>query len=282
MEQADFQMASLVSLPLAKLVINDKWNVRLDASPKGSDQDGAELLASVRENGVLQPIDVADNGDGKFRVLSGFRRVHAALVLSLPNVPAIVHADGDARRERLINLTENIARESLLPVELARGLADWAHGLPPHGRAAAAAKAFGMDPKWTARLLRCWAGAPDLIAHWQQYPHVPINKIEAVLTLDKPTQLPALLRSLKTKPKDNKSESDEGEQAEKAPKVTAKWAAIASHALALDPTVKGAFFRLGVETAAKRLSVAVPAWKVKPAKVAPTKAKKTVKRGGRK
>lgn len=80
----------------------------------------SELTASVREIGVLQPIQVRPLGDGQFELIAGERRWRAARRAGLAVVPAIVTAIDDvASVERA--LVENLHREDLTPLEEASG-----------------------------------------------------------------------------------------------------------------------------------------------------------------
>jgi ParB family transcriptional regulator, chromosome partitioning protein len=77
----------------------------------------AELAASIREVGILQPIVVRRAGQG-YEVVTGERRLRAAKLAGLATVPVVLRdsEDADLLREALI---ENIHREDLNPVELA-------------------------------------------------------------------------------------------------------------------------------------------------------------------
>ena len=70
-----------------------------------------ELAASIREVGVLQPLTVRRQ-NGQFVVVSGNRRLLAARIAGLGEVPCIVTEAGPTDRV-LIALTENLQREDL-------------------------------------------------------------------------------------------------------------------------------------------------------------------------
>jgi ParB family chromosome partitioning protein len=76
----------------------------------------AELAASIREVGILQPIVVRRTGQG-YEVVTGERRLRAAKLAGLVTVPVVLRdsEDSDLLREALI---ENIHREDLNPIEL--------------------------------------------------------------------------------------------------------------------------------------------------------------------
>ena len=83
-----------------------------------SEAELAELAASIREHGVLQPIVVRPEGEG-FQVIAGERRLRACQHVGLATVPAIVR-DADDTQMLELALVENIQRTDLNPMELAR------------------------------------------------------------------------------------------------------------------------------------------------------------------
>lgn len=82
------------------------------------------LAESIRENGVIQPIVVEEAGDGYYILHDGERRLRAAKMVQLTEIPAsIVEAmNGNGDRDRLTRaLVANIQRADLNPIEEARG-----------------------------------------------------------------------------------------------------------------------------------------------------------------
>ncbi|MDP3900718.1 MAG: ParB/RepB/Spo0J family partition protein [bacterium] len=77
-----------------------------------------ELVASIKEHGVLQPIVVCSLGGGKYQIIMGERRWRAAQRADLKEIPAIIR-DADDRDKLELALIENIMREDLNPIELA-------------------------------------------------------------------------------------------------------------------------------------------------------------------
>lgn len=79
-------------------------------------EDLAELVHSVREFGVLQPVVVRKNSDGNYELIMGERRTRAAREAGLDAIPAIVRetADEDLLRDALL---ENLHRSELNPLE---------------------------------------------------------------------------------------------------------------------------------------------------------------------
>jgi ParB family chromosome partitioning protein len=79
----------------------------------------ATLVASIREHGVLQPILVTETLDG-YQLVTGERRVRAAVAAGLERIPAIVRDIDDQHRLELA-LVENLQREDLDPIDAAHG-----------------------------------------------------------------------------------------------------------------------------------------------------------------
>jgi ParB family chromosome partitioning protein len=76
-----------------------------------------ELAASIRANGIIQPLIVRRIGDG-YQIIAGERRWRAAKLAGLTEVPVIVQDVADPRMLELA-LIENIQREDLNPIETA-------------------------------------------------------------------------------------------------------------------------------------------------------------------
>jgi ParB family chromosome partitioning protein len=78
-----------------------------------------ELADSIRANGVIQPIIVEALADGAFMVVAGERRLRAARMVGLKQVPVVTRSFS-AEEKVEIALIENIQREDLTPIEEAR------------------------------------------------------------------------------------------------------------------------------------------------------------------
>ncbi|RJP27313.1 MAG: ParB/RepB/Spo0J family partition protein [Candidatus Omnitrophota bacterium] len=86
---------------------------------KNFDQESLdELIQSIRERGVIQPILVRRKGDS-FELIAGERRFRAAIALKLQEIPAIIKEAEDIDSLEL-SLVENLQREDLNPIEEAR------------------------------------------------------------------------------------------------------------------------------------------------------------------
>lgn len=79
----------------------------------------AELEASIRANGLLQPITVRRKGDS-YELVAGERRLRAVTNLQWKEVPAVVR-DFDDQTLLVLALVENLQRSDLNAIEEARG-----------------------------------------------------------------------------------------------------------------------------------------------------------------
>ena len=82
------------------------------------DEKLAELVASIKEKGVLQPILVRPKGTG-FEIIAGERRLRAAKVLKMEQVPVIIKEASD-QEALVLALVENIQRQELNAIEEAQ------------------------------------------------------------------------------------------------------------------------------------------------------------------
>lgn len=104
---------------LSRLSVQPGFNPRTSREAKRF----AQLVASVRAEGVLQPLLVTPDGDGEYRVVAGEGRYLAAGEAGVVEVPVLVR-DVDERTGGLeYALAENLSREDLNPVQEARAFA---------------------------------------------------------------------------------------------------------------------------------------------------------------
>jgi ParB family transcriptional regulator, chromosome partitioning protein len=79
----------------------------------------AELAASIKEKGILQPLVVVETERGQYELIAGERRLRASKLAGLSEVPVIVQeATAEDRLE--LALIENIQRQDLNPLEEAK------------------------------------------------------------------------------------------------------------------------------------------------------------------
>jgi len=123
-EQADVAPDQLVSVPGARLANLSPDDILPNAAqPRTTfvQEDLDELVASIREVGVLQPIVVrpisdAAPGQPQYELVMGERRLRASKLLGLESIPAVVKntADDAMLRDALL---ENLHRANLNPLE---------------------------------------------------------------------------------------------------------------------------------------------------------------------
>ncbi len=77
--------------------------------------DLEDLIASIKEHGIMQPLIVTKKGSG-FELIAGERRLRASKALGLKTVPAIVREASEQQKLELA-LIENIQRQDLNAVE---------------------------------------------------------------------------------------------------------------------------------------------------------------------
>ena len=75
-----------------------------------------ELSKSIRRTGILQPVLVSREG-GRYRIVAGERRVRAARLAGLSEVPVIVREGVTDRDQLLLALVENVQRKDLTILE---------------------------------------------------------------------------------------------------------------------------------------------------------------------
>ena len=84
-------------------------------------QELADLAASIREHGVIQPVIVAQTDDpNRYRLIAGERRLEATKLAGLATIPAIVRAPTSDQHLLELALIENIQRSDLSPLEAAQ------------------------------------------------------------------------------------------------------------------------------------------------------------------
>lgn len=79
-----------------------------------------ELGASIKKHGLIQPITVRYIGEKRFELISGERRLRAAKLAGLKEIPAFIR-EADDEQSMAFALIENIQREELNPLEVALG-----------------------------------------------------------------------------------------------------------------------------------------------------------------
>ncbi len=106
----------LVTLPILD-VKPGRYQPRMQMDAEALDA----LAASIRTQGIIQPLVVREIGLSQYEIIAGERRWRAAQLAELTEVPVVIRSitDEDALA---IGLIENIQRENLNPIEEAQGL----------------------------------------------------------------------------------------------------------------------------------------------------------------
>lgn len=148
----------------------------------------AELAASIRSSGVVQPILVRPLA-GRFQLVAGERRWRAAALAGVERVPAIVR---DILDEHMLEITliENLQREDLNPIEQARGYQALMRRLDLTQEQAA--ERTGKDRATVANLLRLLR-LPDFVQEEILKGQLSGGHARALLILEDKPQLMRLL-----------------------------------------------------------------------------------------
>ena len=96
----------------------DKIKINADQPRKYFDEKSLnELVQSIKEKGILQPITLKSIDNGEFELIAGERRFRAAKILNLETVPAyVIKVDSEAEKLELA-LIENVQRNDLNVIE---------------------------------------------------------------------------------------------------------------------------------------------------------------------
>ena len=117
----------------------------------------ADLAASIREHGIIQPLTVRKLSSGYYQIIAGERRWRAARIAGLSEVPVIV-MEADDRKAAELAMIENLQREDLNPMEEAAGyqtLVETYHMTPEE-----AAKRVGKSRSAVANSMRLLSLSP--------------------------------------------------------------------------------------------------------------------------
>lgn len=104
------------NVELSKIVADDSWNCRF--APGEID----ELADDIKKNGLINPLQVHDNGDGTFQLIAGFRRYKALQKIGATEAPVTIYRGLSESARRMINISENLQRQSLSPIEEAEAI----------------------------------------------------------------------------------------------------------------------------------------------------------------
>ena len=134
--------------------------LRSNLTPESVD----DLIFSIKEVGIIQPLVVCESGGG-YELIAGHRRLLAAEVIHLNEVPCIV-AEVKEMDKELLKLHENIGRQDINPL-------DWANHLDylkTHYNLtiASLAKQLGFSETWVAEHLAILNYPPEVVTAIQE------------------------------------------------------------------------------------------------------------------
>src|SRR5262249_43834907 len=112
-------LAASAGTPIGQLVPIDQ----IDPNPNQPRQvmgDLSELIASIAEKGIVEPLVVRQRGD-RFQIIAGERRYQAAVQAGLRDLPVVIREVDDTEVIELA-LIENLQRKDLTPFEEAEAL----------------------------------------------------------------------------------------------------------------------------------------------------------------
>ena len=107
-------LAASAGAPVGRLIPIDQVDPNPD-QPRQAMGDLGELISSVTEKGIIEPLVVRQRGT-RYQIIAGERRYHAAVQSGLHELPVVVR-DVDDREMLELALIENIQRKDLTPFE---------------------------------------------------------------------------------------------------------------------------------------------------------------------
>ncbi len=107
-------LAASAGAPVGRLVPIEQVYPNPD-QPRQAMGDLAELIASVTEKGIIEPLVVRQRG-ARYQIIAGERRYHAAVQARLTELPVVIRDVDDGEMMELA-LIENIQRKDLTPFE---------------------------------------------------------------------------------------------------------------------------------------------------------------------
>lgn len=142
------QMDRVQKIPIAKLV-----PFRDHPFKVVEDESMLRTTESISMFGVLTPLIARPAEDGKYEIISGHRRAHAAEAVGLAEVPVIVR-DMDDDVARILVVDSNLQRENILPSERAFAYKMKADAMKHQGERTDLQQEGTLDqvgPKWTSQ-----------------------------------------------------------------------------------------------------------------------------------
>ena len=115
-ESENSKVGNLNEVFISDIIPNDKQ------PRKNFDKESlTDLSESIKQHGIIQPLTIKDNNDGKYLIVAGERRWRAAQIAGLSKVPVRVIQANEKKFSELA-LVENLQREDLNPIEIAKAI----------------------------------------------------------------------------------------------------------------------------------------------------------------
>lgn len=178
----------VTDMPIDQLVENPD-------NPRKQIGDVTDLAASIREQGIKQPLTVTPTGnmdiDGRetYRIVIGHRRYTAAKQAGLTTVPVIIE-DMTRRQEREVMLVENCQRSDLTPLEEAdayQGILDLGASVEDAARKTGRSMQFVRDRVKIARI------PASVRTHDEHFSQSSVSRLLAIAEFDGDQQAQNLL-----------------------------------------------------------------------------------------
>ena len=173
-------MTRFEQLNTEAIVVEDGVRFNMEKGPLD------ELVASIRQHGILQPLVVEPGMDGRYKLQIGSRRMAAARIIGLEKVPAIILDNQlEAEKSVAIMLVENLHREDLDPIDEAEAFVT----LKNMGtKVSAIARLVGKERTYVSHSLRLLRLHPQVRAAVRQRT-IPREHALALLRLDPEQQI---------------------------------------------------------------------------------------------
>lgn len=135
--------------------------------PRKNFTDIDELANSIKTNGLIQPIAVVKDDNGKYMIISGERRYRACCTLELKTIKAHIIV-ADEKKVLELALVENIQRDDLTDFEKAKFINQlWATG--EYAKKQDLAKAIGKPASYLSKIFKAVNLCDEIIADIEEH-----------------------------------------------------------------------------------------------------------------
>ncbi|HEX7033234.1 MAG TPA: ParB/RepB/Spo0J family partition protein [Nitrososphaera sp.] len=145
-----------------------------------------ELVLSIKNNGLLNPILVRPRDDGRFEIVAGHRRYLACKALRWRKLPCFI-VDLDDKSAFEVSLIENIQRKTLNPLEEARAFRDYVSKYG-WGSESELAQKVGKSTSYISKRMNLLELPPDVLVSLRDLTISPSMAEELLVIKDKEKQ----------------------------------------------------------------------------------------------